>query len=99
MAPRIAVLTILVVVSLVILPGQVKGEAQLGGSNEEGSPERVAVGGGASPLSECHEKRLYKGPCLEVFCTVRCLLLLQMRQGGHCRGSFLKSRCYCFACS
>ncbi|KAF8664247.1 hypothetical protein HU200_054789 [Digitaria exilis] len=97
MAPRIAVVTILVVVSLVFA-GHVKGERQLGGSNVEGSPERVAVGGGASPLSECHEKRLYKGPCLEVFCTVGCLLL-QMRQGGHCRGSVLKGRCYCFACS
>uniref|UniRef100_K3YE14 Knottin scorpion toxin-like domain-containing protein n=1 Tax=Setaria italica TaxID=4555 RepID=K3YE14_SETIT len=47
--------------------------------------------------TECAETKLYKGPCLELICVAACLL--EMHQGGHCKGSWFWGRCLCFTCS
>nr|CAB3484282.1 unnamed protein product [Digitaria exilis] len=74
---------------------------QLGGSErqelmENGSGDGGMVAGGVSPRSECTEKALYHGPCLEMVCVAGCLL--QVRSGGHCKGG-LFGACMCFVCS
>ncbi|CAL5032566.1 unnamed protein product [Urochloa decumbens] len=100
MAPKTAVLAILLVVSLVFAD-HVKCQ-QLGGSqgqqlvgNGSGSVDGGG-GGGVSPNSNCIEKALYHGPCVDMFCAAACLV--QIHRGGHCNGGFL-SACLCFVCS
>ncbi|OEL20565.1 hypothetical protein BAE44_0018415 [Dichanthelium oligosanthes] len=90
MAPRIAVLTILLLMVSLVFAGRVKGEQPGGGSQGQ---EPVAVASGVFPKSECGETRLYRGgPCVEAFCRAACLL--QMRQGGHCKGNLFNGGCY-----
>ncbi|BAF14517.1 Os04g0381500 [Oryza sativa Japonica Group] len=59
--------------------------------------EGGGVAGGAQAMSECMEKTLYTGPCLEALCTAACIL--ELNNGGHCRGGFLFfKKCSCFLC-
>ncbi|CAO2034717.1 unnamed protein product [Urochloa humidicola] len=98
MAPKTtAFITILLVVSL-LFADHVKCQ-QLGGS--QGQEELAgngsgAVGGGVSPNSNCIEKVLYHGPCIDAVCAAACFA--NMHRGGHCTGGF-KSDCLCFVCS
>lgn len=75
--------------------GHVTSE-HLGGSEGQQEPP-PPVAGGALPNSQCGEARLYRGPCVDILCAVACLV--EMRQGGHCRGNVITGRCYCFSCS
>ncbi|KAF8715987.1 hypothetical protein HU200_026955 [Digitaria exilis] len=52
---------------------------------------------GVTPKSTCVEKDLYKGPCVEIFCAAACMV--QLKQGGHCKGPFWWGKCICFVCS
>ncbi|ONM59069.1 uncharacterized protein [Zea mays] len=97
MAPAIAaMLTMLLLLTAHAFAGHVESE-HLGGRQAQGLQEPPLVAGGAFPDSQCAETRLYRGPCVEMLCAAACLV--QMRHGGHCRGNFVKGRCYCLSCS
>ncbi|CAN6227810.1 unnamed protein product [Urochloa humidicola] len=92
MAPKIVVLAILLVLSLVFAD-HVKCQ-QLGGS--QGQELAGNGSGGVTPESNCIEKVLYYGPCVDMFCAAACFV--KTHRGGHCKGGFL-SACMCFVCS
>ncbi|CAN6242043.1 unnamed protein product [Urochloa humidicola] len=100
MAPKTVVLAILLVLSLVFAdhvkcqqPGGSQGQEELAGN---GSGAVDGGDGGVTPESNCVEKALYHGPCVDMFCAAACFV--KLHRGGHCKGGFL-SACMCFMCS
>ncbi|TVU13958.1 hypothetical protein EJB05_37398 [Eragrostis curvula] len=96
MASRRAVaLIVMLVVSHVFAVLTTKGDLLVNRIDDQ----ELSPSGGVGLQSQCHESRLYIGPCIELMCTTACML--QFHNGGHCTGKHLPffGKCYCFACS
>ncbi|KAF8697156.1 hypothetical protein HU200_036153 [Digitaria exilis] len=99
MALKTVILAILLLLSLV--SADLVQIQQVGGTEVQELVENRSSdgdgGNGVTPKSTCVEKQLYIGPCVEIFCAGACLV--QLKQGGHCKGHFWWGKCICFVCS